>query len=163
MQASRDPHCERSQSSTSPSWLMSMTTLEEMHACCSLGIPSHSSQKCCSTSSAVTMLKHARQPSKRGLPSGKSFIVAMQSLLSAAMAPRSSALFNSMVVSLMQLVFPPCASCLKLLQLQSERGRLLTWTQTERTIVVPTAQIKSALVWAEVEEGKILTLKPLSQ
>ena len=56
-----------------------------------------------------------------------------------------------------------CVSCLKLLQLQSERGRLLTWTQTERTIVVPTAQIKSALVWAEVEEGKILTLKPLAQ
>ena len=54
-------------------------------------------------------------------------------------------------------------SCIKLLQLQSEPDRQLTWARTDRTIVVPTALVKAALVWAEAEEGKVWTLKQVDQ
>ena len=54
-----------------------------------------------------------------------------------------------------------CVSCIKLLQFDSEQGRKLRWTRTDRSVAVPTAQIQSALVWAEVGDGKVWTIKPI--
>ena len=54
-----------------------------------------------------------------------------------------------------------CVTCIKLLQFDSEQGRKLKWARTEQAVALPTAQIQSALVWAEVGGGKVCTVKPI--
>ena len=55
----------------------------------------------------------------------------------------------------------PCVTCIKLLQFDSEQGRKLKWARTEQAVALPTAQIQSALVCAEVGDGKVCAIKPV--
>ena len=54
-----------------------------------------------------------------------------------------------------------CVTCLKLLDFESEHVRKQKWKRSDRELVVPTCDVRIALIWADLGAGKVATLKPI--
>ena len=54
-----------------------------------------------------------------------------------------------------------CLTCIKLLDLESSQLRKQTWTRSDKVLAVPTSDVQTALLWADVGEGKVVTLKTI--
>ena len=48
-----------------------------------------------------------------------------------------------------------CVTCIKILDFESDQVRKQRWAMSDRVHAVPTSEIQPALIWADVEKGRL--------